>query len=78
MSNIASIPIANYRTTAPVPLLAPPARNSVLHWLSRVLGVDKIRCRRRHQAYHHLHQIEFGGGYLASCDLCSCVRYVRR
>ena len=79
MSNTLTVRIPNHSAAIPVALAAPASRTSgVLQWFSVVLGVARIRCQNRHQAHHHLHPIEFGGGYVVSCDLCSCVRYVRR
>jgi len=59
------------------------AVSSVAHarlwgYAADVLGITEARCRRRHQSFHKLHPVSYGGDYLVECSLCRCIHYRHR
>jgi len=50
----------------------------ILRLISDATGLTDLHCRVKHKPFHHLHQIEYGGGYVCVCDRCRHVCYSHR
>jgi hypothetical protein len=55
--------VTNYRER-------PTAFNGFWMFLAEVTGIMENHCRKRHQQYHSLHQVQYNGESIVVCSHC--------